>query len=160
MKSRRKIYKKGKQYKKRKTKRRYRGGGKGILKNNNDKYQRKKVSLSPMSKAYYLNNPLNSNIIKEEATNFEKNNSDDDAKYWNNKLWARYLVKFIQNHPKGTFEKLNNYETQMYTFLSSKYSKSLMRKNSAAEKLYQLMKNHKENIFLHNNNNNNNPIIL
>ena len=147
----------------RKTKRR----GGGILKygSNNTGKPKKTLSFNSKSKEYSIDptpTQVTNNIpnitpnITIVNTKSETNIIEDGAKYWNNKIWSSCLVKFIQKHPNNTITEFSDYEDKLYKFLNSKFSKRLIKKNSAAEKLYRRMKILKEAIFINNIPKNNN----
>ena len=100
-----------------------------------------------------FNNVSNTTVVNTKS---ETHIVEDDAKNWDNKIWSGNLVKFIQNHPNNTYKIFNEYEDKLYNFLTSKFSKRLIKKNSAAEKLYRRMKILKEAIFINNIPKNNN----
>ena len=104
----------------------------GILKDNTNSTYRnaRKLTFKPISQEFDLNNS-----VKNKPTNFEKEKLD--ARYWNNKQWSFYLVKFIREHKENPGLYLTKHEKEMFHFLDSEFSVKLRKKNPAADKLYE-----------------------
>ena len=136
---------------KKKTKRR--GGTKApsILKTSSKSpFKKKTLTFNNISAEYeYKYDPTLKSMPEpiNVNTKSETNIVSDDAKDWNNKSWAWYLVKFLKDHRDNTDIEFTSYENEMYNFLKHKFSKRTIRKNPAAAKLYIQMKNYQENIF-------------